>query len=149
MANDFRNVVIMSYPVAWDCGPVRGKRWSCDYESDSTCCADTTLIPRPLAPASRRTALFYLVTAREVLLFCSPRPGSGRGAGGEGQDRATALLRWAAGFSLPIGRQDLEVVHTSSHRMIAAPDNLVLRGNFDHRNPSRSRMGSNHSISIG
>jgi len=34
----------------------------------------------------------HLVTAREVLLFCSPRPGSGRGAGGEGKDRATAAF---------------------------------------------------------
>jgi hypothetical protein len=44
------------------------------------------------ARASMRTALFYLVTAREVLLFCSPRPGSGRGVGGEGKVRATTAF---------------------------------------------------------
>jgi hypothetical protein len=42
------------YPVAWDCVPVRSGGWSCDYELASTHCAVTTLIPRPLAPASGR-----------------------------------------------------------------------------------------------
>ena len=40
--------------VAWDCDPVRGDRCCCDYQSASTRCAVTTLIPRPLAPASGR-----------------------------------------------------------------------------------------------
>ena len=41
---------------------------------------------------------FHLVTARELLLFCSPRPGSGRGAGGEGKDRATASFGRGLGW---------------------------------------------------
>ena len=34
--------------------PVRGESYCCDYQSASTRCADTNLIPRPLAPASGR-----------------------------------------------------------------------------------------------
>jgi hypothetical protein len=89
-------------------------------------CAVTTLTPRPPFPpagqgeqwvlsspvATRRQTVgilsarlsasdlrdFHLVTARELLLFCSPRPGSGRGAGGEGKDRATAALGRGLGW---------------------------------------------------
>jgi hypothetical protein len=35
---------------------------------------------------------FHLVTALKTKLFRSPRPGSGRGAGGEGKDRASAAF---------------------------------------------------------
>jgi hypothetical protein len=61
--------------VARDCGPVRGDRLSCDYQSVSTRCAVTTLIPRPLAPASGRRggALggWSVATRRQTVGSCS------------------------------------------------------------------------------
>jgi hypothetical protein len=86
-----------SYPVAWDCGPVRGERSRCDYESDSTRCADTTLNPRPLASASERSSLFSPGNRARGFTVLLPSPRVGERAGGEGKDRAPAAFTRAWG----------------------------------------------------
>jgi len=70
--------------VAWDCGPVRGESYCCDYESASTRCAVTTLIPRPLAPASGRRggALVGVGWPRDAAL---PPAGEGEARLGESE----------------------------------------------------------------